>query len=220
MKIAVVTAHTPSYQPLADLTTPGKIAYAKKHGYTYMENPEVADDVRAYGKLEIILEAFYQGADIAFWTDTDAIITNYDIKVEDLLDIPAAITLTADILGINTGVFIAQKCPRMIEFLWASLYAKAWVGVQGFAEQTAMRELLQTPPYSEPGFCRILPQRAMNSYVPYGDGRPEGESCIWRQGDMILHMPGIFRLNDQSGVIDLIHGMHIFDQVIPMIIGR
>jgi len=200
MNIWVVTGHTQSddeakyrqWCELAEATNPSKEAYAKQHGYRFYYSRHEPQENGAYCKLDIILRSFEQGADIVFWSDTDARITNTDITIESLIDTPAGITLTADILGTNTGVMILQNCPRVRDFLWAcNTYGKAWHGVGGWAEQTSIREFMKTPPYNEPGFIRHLPQRVMNSYTYYCDGRSNDDKAIWQDGDFMLHLPGM-----------------------------
>ena len=104
MKNAITTLHTPwNYQELADLTNPNKQRYCDKHGYDFVPHftnfdfdKYYVDENRPKGmanwhggfeKIGLVLRLLKSGKyDWVFWLGTDTLITNFDIKIEEVID--------------------------------------------------------------------------------------------------------------------------------------
>src|SRR5665213_1974583 len=81
-----------------DITWTGKIAYCKRWGYTpvHFLQPERTQESRdteghnqwyGFAKIKRILEVLETGLyDWVFFTECDSLITNHDIKLEDIVD--------------------------------------------------------------------------------------------------------------------------------------
>ena len=84
--------HTPDYQPLADYTwTKNKLEYTERHGYAaYCKTDDFRLPKNQVGgeKLRLFREYFDSnpGVEWIWWLETDTLITNFNTKIEDLID--------------------------------------------------------------------------------------------------------------------------------------
>jgi len=91
MKIAVLQKYNKAVESLADVTTINKLWYAEKHGYKFInDTSENNIDVTRSGTWLIELAILntitnHPDVDWIFWTDVDSLITNPDIKLEDII---------------------------------------------------------------------------------------------------------------------------------------
>jgi hypothetical protein len=208
MRIAVCTAATPDYEPLAVLTRANLQAYCDRHGYE-MRYDVYRGPLREFGffHVDMVRDVLKTGKyEAAMWIDADAFVTNPDFTIEDILlcrpvgivdgenvyrraeNVEPSLYCTHDCFGPNMGVFVAVNCPHVRQLLWAVSVTRGKPEYKD--EQSAIWDMRSRPPYDAVIEC--LPQRVMNSYPnrEYRDGR-EVELGNWEKGDFICHMPGI-----------------------------
>ena len=198
MNIAVAALHNdnPSIVEMAEETIyKNKKAYCEKHGYDLVVNTEDFGSFGSKGiehfgfaKLPMILNLFEQGYDWVYWTGTDTLVTNFDIKLESLIDENYHLIVACDIWDWNIDCFLAKNSERTKEFLRKIIsqfddyvdeegrnksfgYVLKDGGAAAWAEQGAfiieckgtMFEAEIKPEYRD--FVKELPQKAMNSYI-------------------------------------------------------
>ena len=112
----VATAHDAPYKSLAAITLPSVGAYCEKHGYALYYDGDIDPVEKDACKARIFLDLYRSGEygpdDLFMWIDTDALIMNSSISLEDI----AKEYLTgnyhflwgADFNGPNSGVWIAR----------------------------------------------------------------------------------------------------------------
>jgi len=215
MKSAIITAHDDNYRLLADLTWhKNRKFYAQKHGYHAIarEVPKLGLHAN-FQKIDLMLEIFTTSdIDVMLWTDTDSMITNFNVPLDDLLYAGYDITIATDWNGINSGTMLLRKSPRLIAYLQAILANEPRYKTHEFYEQGYIMDTYN----QHRDMIKIVPQRFMNAYwLPiYHVGENKdlkdqlGFSGQWRPGDFIIHAPG----QPQNMRISL------FEQIFPRVI--
>lgn len=183
--------------------------YSLMHNYTFQPlfvGPmnEVANWNRPYFTRRLINEGCKY--DWFVWVEGDVWITNFQIKVEDIIrhaytiNPSSHIILNRDVLhNINTGVLILKCSPETKDFLDLTLqikdthktheYVKNWEH-NGATMIAHRNETLRK-------FITFVPPNMMNSYpiLDNGNIRPcvgqECDSGYWKPGDWIAHFAGV-----------------------------
>jgi len=188
-RIALLTLHDEGYQPLADVTMPGKQEYCDRHGYvlvTAKDFPHI-DPKNTWLRLPCTLELLEAGFDAVMWIDCDVMIMNHEIRVEDRLQ-EHKLVISADFNGVCAGTYIAAKHPQTIQYFFVLANTGPKISYEyNMREQGAMAMLLYRHPYLD--LATILPQRSMNSYAErYVKGiRQPTHDGIWQPGDWMIH---------------------------------
>jgi hypothetical protein len=195
-RIAIVSMWDAAQADLALITAPNKAAYCDRHGYTWLPCTDGFDSSRpvAWSKL-MFLRRYLPDYDWIMWSDADSLITNPVQRIETLIRTNADLLLTKDKIGINSGSFLIRNC------LWAQLFLdEAWAIpahpsyrreydplTDRLWENRAFWMLLRH--FHHRCHTRILPQRAINSYLPGLDQTsPRG---AYAPGDFVLHLAGV-----------------------------
>lgn len=210
MKICLVTLHTKDYQPLADLTwEQNKKLYCEKHDYDSVVN--IVDTKQYIGFAKIFLienlmsDPSYDECEWFFWTGCDVIITNFNIKLEDLIDNDYHLLIAKDIRNINADVFLVRNSEqgrnyiRFITSKFEECKDKRNAAGDKWEEQQVMIDSQE----QFKDITKIIPQKKLNAYsyglygvdpksAPYNAGE-------WEKGDFIFHNPG-WNLQDRLGL--------------------
>lgn len=201
MTVVVCTAHDAPYKTLAAITFPSVRRYCEKHDYAGYYDPDIdpteADACKARIFLDLYASGRFGADDIFMWIDTDALIMNSDVKVEDLAH---RYGLTADggkhflwgydFNGPNSGVWFARFTSHAAHYVQVyHLAARA----MGWGDNTAMDQKMLLPPFRDWVAC--VPGKAFNAY-PYALHGKENwahrnEVNNYEDGDFILHAAGI-----------------------------
>ena len=133
MQTAIITAYNQKFQNLANLTVPNKQEYAKRYGYTAIisdfhipritlqPKPKHRDDMNHY-KLCWLKELCHQQKyDWVVWIDTDAIIMNMKIPLEEFIDNHYDFIIGEDWNGINAGVYFLKTSQQGLNFVNACI---------------------------------------------------------------------------------------------------
>lgn len=204
MNLAVTTLATDNL-PYQEEIFKNRREYCKKNGYTFFSYSSPLDNrPAAWSKLKIILNIFEkQTFDWVLWTDSDAVILNEDVKVENLIDDSVDLVITKDCFSYNSGVFLIKNTENSKKFLLECLQKDQFL-THPWKEQAAIVEVLES---SSPIVkVKTIPQRTLNSYLPQEDrtgwftnvndktyywDKEADKSGEYKDGDFIIHYAGI-----------------------------
>lgn len=201
MKFALVTSFDEKYQPLAELTWyQNKKLYAEKHGYDAIaitKDFKYETNLLGFQRLELMTELLESGQyDWLHWCGCDTVITNFNIKLEDLIDDSVSVILATDCLNINNDSFLIKASPESIAWLKTLTSLREKYAKHPWFDQQAM---IETIDMISPQL-KIVPQRFINSY-DYTQYPPEpphifkrdllGNDGQWQSGDFLIHWPGL-----------------------------
>jgi hypothetical protein len=193
--IAIVSIFNEPHQNLARLTWTNKQQYANKHGYLAIAKTDnfSAEQVH-FDKFVHILDVMKTNPDLdwVWWLDNDAMITNFDIALEDLIDPDYHVIMPTDTNALNTGSFIVRNSPQARAWLEFLLSKKTeYKNDVKWFEQQAVIDFY--PKFQH--LFKLIPQKALNSYDYriYNVDNTDllGHSGQWEQGDFVIHWPGL-----------------------------
>jgi glycosyltransferase involved in cell wall biosynthesis len=194
-KMAIISIFTDKYKNLADLTWANKQQYAGKHGYLAIAKTDnFSPEQVHFDKFVHMSDVMKQHPDVdwVWWLDNDAMITNFDIRVEDLVDNDYHIIMPTDIAALNTGSFIVRNSVQAREWLEFLLSKKReYRDDKKWFEQQAVIDFY--PKFQH--LFKIVPQQWLNSYDyrMYGVEGVDllGQDGQWYPGDFVIHWPGL-----------------------------
>jgi hypothetical protein len=195
--ICVATYFTPSYRPLAAITTAVLQDYCHIHGYQLYQH-EVDNGQNLYFvKTAMALQQLEAGFDIVFAVDCDVLITNYKINIEDFVDSEHDFYCCKDVNGVNTGTFIVKNT------WWAKnvlqdVYNRKELSIRYHDEQNVYEQIhdAKVKHLAHPSINSIPYEfyKPSYGYIGYKQGetreKPTHEMGCWQQGDFICHLPG------------------------------
>lgn len=202
MKFCLYTMHSmATIGQMAEMTVPNKHEYCLRHGYSYHEEPWTNVMFPGFERLPVLIHLLKCGYyDWIFWLGTDALITNLNLKLEDLVDPNYGIVMATDFTQIQMDSFLVQPQHGAVELL-----EKVWEHrnnpIGPWYEQSTLDALIQQPPFK--GIVKIVPQRKMNAYRHKWYKEWEainskvrrrldclGTDGEWHPGDFVFHIPG------------------------------
>ena len=86
MKTAIVTLVTPNIEEYAKYTKKVNSEYCKERGYDFFVESERLSDRSPQWDKVAIAEKYIDDYDLIFWIDADAMITRFDVKIEEFLE--------------------------------------------------------------------------------------------------------------------------------------
>lgn len=200
MTIAVATLHNYSYKELADYTfTKNLEPYCNLHGYKIIcKNTDLPGDRSIYfEKIKIMRDAMEDSSiEWIWWLDCDAIVTNYHIKLDSIIDNQYDIIISSDWNGINCGSFLVKNSNRgkaWLDMIYSFRDVPRYKNHQ-WPEQAVMMETAHL--YTD--IMKVVPQKTLNSYY-YSLYMPEehlwrdrlNTNGNWTVGDFVIHFPGM-----------------------------
>lgn len=199
MRVVVCTAHDAGYQELADVTRPSMEQYCQKHGYHFHYENNIDEREKDACKARIFLALYASGQfdhrDLFMWIDSDAIIMNSAVKVEDVWGRRAGDGRTHflwsyDFNGPNSGVWIARFTGQAANYI--RVYAHTAIAM-GWGDNESMNQKMLLPPFSK--WVRCIEGKEMNCY-PYElhglqNWAHKNEVNNYEEGGWILHLAGI-----------------------------
>lgn len=201
MKFAIVTAHTDNYTPLTDITwDQNKKLYAERHGYDAFALTKFKYPLNqiSFERSEFVVELLESGKyDWIYVAGGDTMITNFTIKLEDLVDNMYDFIIGVDCHNINNDSFLARATPLTIQWLKKVVSMRDAYSTAQWLDQSAMIDTLDMMGDK----IKIVPHRFFNSYDYWQypqDYQPHidkvdifGNDGQWQQGDFLIHWPGI-----------------------------
>jgi hypothetical protein len=203
MNIGIVTLYNDSYKDLAHYTYDnGVIPYGKKHSYkTFCKTDNFPNDYKIYfEKIKFILDTFKDNPELdwIWWIDCDALITNHNIKLENIIDNDYHIIMSTDFNGLNCGSFLVKNSSEgkaWLEMIFSQRYVYRYYS-HHWPEQIIIMETARN--YTD--ILKVIPQKTFNSYYYslYGENYGHdgsgldrlGVSGNWEAGDFVIHWPG------------------------------
>lgn len=186
MKLAISYLYDSDFDGVAEFTRPPAVAYAKRHGYElYVQRYAVpfpyARNIQ-WHRVNVIEELlFRRDFEIVLHLDADALITNPEIKIEDLIIPNADLMMAREPGGAwNDGISIwmnTEWMRRGLQRIWDAEAPDA-TSANGVIQKWA-DEKGAYGSGNFPFILREIPKRKINSYPPE-----------WQAGDFILHTPG------------------------------
>ena len=151
---ALVEIHDEKYQPLADLTwESNKVIYAKRHGYRYFCKKDNLREGSAMGyqKIWFIKELMDTHPKIEWfwWTGTDTMIMNFNIRLEDRIDNAYHFMVCVDVNGINADSFLVRNTPEGRAYIDSVIAMEETCSKYADYEQRAMALVLGLPTTGE-----------------------------------------------------------------------
>lgn len=213
----LVSIHTENYFPLSDITWDNnKVPYAEKHGYELFYTNDFYGKTIGYTKIHLVNSILKENPHIEWlwWTGTDTVITNTEIKIEHKIHDDYHFIMSVDFNNINCDSFLVRNSPEGREIMQSMVdseeeYSKHWD-----SEQRAFSVIFGLPTLYEPWTCKPVPklnekykdivyianQTYMNSYdySVYHNDHPQsrtkkdvlGFNGEWKKGDWLIHFPG------------------------------
>jgi mannan polymerase II complex MNN10 subunit len=120
--IVFTTLHDFNFNCLAELTLDkNKKIYCEKHNYPLLVKTDNWKNIPiGFEKAFLIFDAFkkYSNCDWVFFSECDTLITNMDIKLENIIkNEQKHFVITTDLNGINAGSFFVRNSLEGKEFL-------------------------------------------------------------------------------------------------------
>ena len=192
-KIAIIGVHDEKYEEIGKWAHINKKAYAKKHGYDcFLYNTNLDIKRPPYWSKIIAILNHLDDYEWLLFLDSDALIMNFEIKLEFLIDNDYDLVLAKDMMDhFQSGDFLIRNSPFSKVFLkeWYSEKYRNTITPPGF-DNGALIEMLEDN-LSFLKKIKIIPQRMISSY-PVGISnfmlKNDGE---YRSGDFIIHFAGI-----------------------------
>jgi len=197
MVMAIATMHDEGYNYLYPYTwNENGLKYCELHDYPYvaMTDSDIANP--GYAKIDLLLAICNENPDVEWilWKDCDSLITNFNIRIEDVVDNEYHVLLTTYWNGINAGMMMVRNSiegRKYLEMIMSvsHLYPN---------EQEVMIDTFN----HFKDIIKIVPQRTFNAAC-FSDGchgidglDPRNHiDCIgtngqWQPGDWVMHWPG------------------------------
>lgn len=192
-----------------DITVSGKKEYCQRHNYVFYNFNTMEEKWSPEWSKIIYCLKLLKNHDWIFWSDADSMITNFNVKLEPIIDENYDIIVSKDIGGMNTGSFFIRNSEWSYAFL-TELYRLRLEYEKGnhsfrsnqigqFTDQDAMVNLFKVNWNNTQSHFKFINKRIFNSYAMT-------QADDWQIGDFILHMPGVLYRKEK------------FEKFIPFII--
>lgn len=204
MNTCVVSLYNDNYKELAEITLEDNCReYCKIHNYDcYIKKDNFGLEHLGFEKIRLLLELLKTDKyDWIYWRGADTLITNFQIKLENLIDPNYHFLISLDVHGINSDSLFIKNSPQGI---------KLFEDILSYSNTAPEEQLVINHLYgSNQDIIKLIPQKLMNSYnYPlYTSEEPWNvygvqHECIlkqdqlgyyggWDIGDFLLHWPGI-----------------------------
>ena len=198
-RIAIIGAHDDKYDSIGKWAHLNKASYAQKHGYDFFLYTESLDPTRlGYWHKIIAIKNHLKDYDWIFWLDSDALIINFDIRLENLIDEEFDFITTRDNSNpdcINSGQFLIKNCDWSFNLL-NSWYSLNYIQVQPGYDNGALKTLVfELGIESIRPRVKIIPLRMLSSYIFHTGDHLSMDKVIpvdtmYQDGDFIIHLAG------------------------------
>lgn len=192
MTFTIVTFSSPEWSELAALTEGNKALYCARHRYDLLTFHGPWKLGVAWARIaDVAALCRSHPADWLFFMGADTLITNFNVKLESLIDDKAHVIIANDCNGWNMDVMLIRCSPEAAAYFDYVLSTREQFVFAAFMEQSAM--IAAAPKF--PGLFKEVPQRTFNSYDYTLWGRAaidcRGNDGQWQPGDFVFHAPGL-----------------------------
>jgi len=223
MNFCLASLYRPNYRPLAELTIDrNKIPYCERHGYSWCLMTDGFSNNLGFDKIRHMLWIMTEHAefDWVFWCDCDTLITNFHIRLEELVNTDRHVIVAPDWCAqVQAGVFLVRCSPEGKAFLSDVLDQESRLKNHGWAENQAMIDLLQ----KHRAIIERVPQRKINAYDYARHFREKyplqpkvmegvdfyGQDGQWKLGDFMIHWPSLSmetRISEAKRLLPMVRG--------------
>lgn len=201
-RICIASIYTQEIQELAKITIKNKQEYCDKNGYHGAFIKHTDREYRAIDGINLVESLLKSNKfDYVGWFDCDLLFTNYNKKLEDLLDEEHSFFTSTDFTKeYNLGTYIVRNSQEgldFIEYIKDQTVKLSHLNKIKLGEvQTAMIFNKSNPIYKT---VKVLPQKSINAYT-YTDKEVRdftGDLLDvletfgnWEYGDLLVHFPG------------------------------
>ena len=200
MRTAVVTYADAGVAGWAEISLPNKRRYCKARGYSFFvhDSPYDPDVAPVWQKIQCILQHL-DDFELVFWSDADALVMNFDVRLERIVGEEFDLVVGSDCRGINFGNALVRRSSstkRLLSGIWEDRHI-----AYPFLEQGALTAHIDRHFAFEPRF-RVARQDVMNSYPDldyYRDSSTTGPNLeTYKEGHFIIHFAGLWDRADDS----------------------
>jgi galactosyl transferase GMA12/MNN10 family len=213
-KYALIDIHDANFEELSQMTWDNnKKLYAERHGYaTFIKTNNFAPTVSfGWQRLIYILEVLENNPELEWvWmTGTDAMVTNFNTKIEDKIDNNCHFMVATDFNSINVDSMLFRNSPEGKGFLRDVISLEPLFRSNPLHENAAVIHILGLPEGLSPwpaqltekyrNVARVMNQKYMNSYdySLYYNNYPHcrnnldrlGQYGNWEIGDWLIQWP-------------------------------
>lgn len=202
MSLALVTMHNNAFSEIAKMTYDhNKVLYCQKHGYKlFAKTTDFSTGNRIYfDKMRYCLDILNKNPDIKWiwWLDCDALITNFDKKIEPFCDENYICVITCDQNSPNNGSFFLKNCELSKKFLQDVIDLQEQF-LDPPWDNAAWNHVYNTSDEYKKNF-KVQRQRDFNSFshitdyhrATMKDMAMTGELNQWMPGDFVVHYAGL-----------------------------
>jgi hypothetical protein len=184
--LAIVTLYDKNFSSVGKLTAARMRRYAELQGYRFVEHRSTLDGTRSapWNKILAAQQALATArVKWVLWLDADAVVMNFDFRLESLIVDGADAIFASDFNGLNSSAFLIRNCDWSKRFL-ETVYNLGDISYEldrfGLKwEQNTIKHVLN----NFRGFAEhvaVQPERRMSA--------SPGE---YQPGDFILHLGGM-----------------------------
>jgi len=186
MRVALCTSISPGCAAFASATTPSKLAYCLRHGYSLLLVNRPYEDA-AYQGLSDLLRAL-DDYDIVWSLDADCLITGIH-AIHELPGLGPHVTICCETISqsspINCGSVVWQSTERSRRLLQEMYDAEPEWRRMPHITQSWLADRL--PQLQRDSTITLLPPKAFNSTV----WNHSGGGSHWEPGDLVYHPCGV-----------------------------
>lgn len=210
---ALFTQHNDKYARLAELTwDQNRVIYANKHGYAF--HAKTDEWVNGFDKIHYCKKLMLDHPEYEWlwWTGTDTMVTNMNIRIEDRVMNQYHFIISVDANGVNADSWLIRNSKEGREFIDEVLSNETECLKHWDTEQRAFCYVLGVPVGADPSWpppgpitmnskwqdlTKIVAQKYMNSYNyqfyrEHVDHRDKsGVDGNWSYGDWLIHWPAL-----------------------------
>lgn len=213
MKFVICTLCTENWKEFEAVTGENKRKYCERHGYVFRPKCGEPFYTRMHGAHPesepmgwewgfergfVFRDAFREvpECDWVFFSDTDALITNYTRPLDVLVDNRFHVILAADINGTNCGNIFIRNSEIGRAFVDSMIASMPAYRDNPMSENQWIQEMATATYWKK--YIKIVPQRMFNAYdytlyqFPKFTGTKDvlGVDGQWKPGDFVLHIVG------------------------------
>lgn len=199
MSLAILSYYLPTksenYEELAKLTLPNRKEYCDNFGFNHFICSGPYNDPNmyyAYQRLLLLRDLMFntKGDIEYYWViNIQAVITNMKKNVLDYVDPEHHFWITRDINGINAGSFIVKNSDRGMDWINFLISKEPEYRNDCWHEQRVIQHNENNPNYKD--VIKVLDHPSINSYFYDLYNWPDTTPGSWKQGDLLLSLPGL-----------------------------
>ena len=189
MRIAILNADDANYDDLWVATRRNKYEYCLRHGYELVHERFVSSDRTGHWGRVKAIEKHLPFFDYIFYLDTDIVITNPNIRIEEYLDdaYDCVVGVMPTAKHVSTSGAVIRNCQWSFEMLtrWWDTHVDHYES----SSKTTNRGGLY---FDQSGFHKMLDECdwVRERVKVLWEKGFNNENWSWQKGDFCLHVPG------------------------------